>query len=264
MPGHLVIDEAEALVVRQLYRWPIDEQRTVRQILKRLAAGPWRPRCGKRLWSNSVVHRILCDPVDTGTAYTNRYSFVPPLRPRSRGPRAHENSCRRPRPREEWIGVGVPALIDEQTHQQALAQLRRNSALSFRNNTRNDYLLRCLLSCGTCGLAMFGISHHATGRRPQYRYYQCHGKDCVCRDRDRRCPRRPVKADELEAAVWGQVKQLLNDPSTLLNQFEAAAQQADDEATDARPADQKWEAQLRRLDREEQRLLDAYQAEVID
>jgi site-specific DNA recombinase len=264
VPGHLVVDEAEADVVRMLCRWLIDEQMTVRQILKRLAAGPWRPRCGRRLWSAAVVHRILSDPAYTGTAYVNRYAFAPPRRPRSRGPRTYENTCRRPRPREEWVAVPVPAIIDEPTHQHALAQLRRNSVLSFRNNTRNDYLLRCLLTCRTCGLAMFGITHHATDRRPQYRYYQCHGKDCVARDRERRCPRRPVKAEELDAAVWGHVQQLLRDPETLLAQFEAFARQADDGAADSRAAGQKWEARLRQLDREEQRLLDAYQAEVID
>jgi site-specific DNA recombinase len=40
VPGHLVIDEEEAAVVRLLYRWLIDKQMTMRQILKRLAAGP--------------------------------------------------------------------------------------------------------------------------------------------------------------------------------------------------------------------------------
>ena len=40
VPGHLEIDEAEAAVVRMLYRWLIDERMTVRQIIKRLAAGP--------------------------------------------------------------------------------------------------------------------------------------------------------------------------------------------------------------------------------
>jgi site-specific DNA recombinase len=264
VPAHLVIDDAEAEVVRALYRWLIDERMTVRQILKRLAAGPWRPRCGRRLWSSAVVHRILSDPVYTGMAYTNRYAFVPPRRPRSRGPRTYENTCRRPRPREEWIGIPVPAIIDGPTHRQALEQLRRNSALSFRNNTRNDYLLRCLLTCRTCGLAMFGVTHHATDRQPEHRYYQCHGKDRVVRDRDHRCPRRAVKADELEAAVWGHIKQLLNDPAMLLEQFEAFARQADDKAADSRAAEQKWEARLRQLDREEQRLLDAYQAEALD
>ena len=111
---------------------------------------------------------------------------------------------------------------------------------------------------------MFGITQHATENRRQYRYYQCHGKDCVARDRDQRCPRRPVKAHELEAAVWEHVQELLNDPATLLKQFETLARQAEAQKVNEKAEDQKWEAQLRRLDREEQRLLDAYQAEAID
>jgi site-specific DNA recombinase len=264
VPGHLLIDEAEAEVVRMLHRWLIDEHMTLRQILKRLAAGPWRPRCGRRLWSSAVVHRILSDPVYTGTGYHNRYTFHVPRRPRTHGSRSGQPTCRRPRPREEWIAIPVPAIIDEQAHQQALAQLARNSVLSFRNNTRNDYLLRCLLTCQTCGLAMFGVTHHATESRPEYRYYQCQGKDCVCRDREQSCPRRRVKAGELEAAVWEHVEGLLNDPATLLEQFEAFARQADTQKTNDRAEEKKWEGQLRRLAREEQRLLDAYQAEVID
>ena len=92
VPGHLEIDEAEAAVVRMLYRWLIDERMTVRQILKRLAAGPWRPRNGKRLWSNTVVHRILSDPLYAGTAYANRSRARRRRRkPRTAGPR---RACR--------------------------------------------------------------------------------------------------------------------------------------------------------------------------
>src|SRR5581483_3344464 len=251
VPGHLVIDEAEAEVVRLMYRWLIDEGMTVRQILKRLAAGPWRPRCGRRLWSNAVVHRILSDPVYTGTGYHNRYAFEAPRRPRKPGPRSGERTCRRPRPREEWVAVPVPAIIDEQTHQQAAAQLARNAALSFRNNTRHDYLLRCLLTCKTCGFAMFGLTYPAAGSQPAYRYYKCHGKDCASRDRDRPCPQNLAKADELDAAVWGHVEGLLNDPTTLLEQFEVYAQQAEAQKTSERAEEDKWAAQLRRLDREE-------------
>lgn len=229
VPGHLVIDEAEAFVVRMLYRWLIDEQMTVRQILKRLAAGPWRPRCGRRLWSNAVAHRLLSDPVYTGTGYHNRYSFDVPRRPRVRGPRSGERTCRRPRPREEWIAIPVPAIVDERTHQQAKTQLERNSVLSFRNNKRHDYLLRCLLTCKNCGLAMFGITCPASGDKPPHRYYKCHGKDCASRDRDQPCPQGRAKADELDSAVREHIKGLLNDPATLLEQFQACAREADDQ-----------------------------------
>jgi site-specific DNA recombinase len=259
VPGHLEVDEAEAAVVRLMYGWLIDEQMTLRQILKRLSEGPWRPRCGRRLWAATVVHRILSDPLYAGTAYANRCTAVETKRPRTPGPPGRLN-CRRPRPRSEWIAIPVPPIVDDPTHQRALAQLERNAALSFRNNARHEYLLRCLLTCRTCGLAMFGVVHHAAEGRPSRRYYKCHGKDCVCRDRDRRCPQAATKAEDLEAAVWGHIKQLLGDPATLLAQFEEQARQADAAADDG----PKLEAQLRRLDREEQRLIDAYQAEAID
>jgi site-specific DNA recombinase len=264
VPGHLEVDEAEAAVVRMLYRGLIDERMTVRRILQRLAAGPWRPRNGKRLWSHSGVHRIRSDPLSTGTAYAHRHVFVVPRKPRSTGPRAGLPTCRKPRPREGWVPIPVPAIIDEITHQHASDRLARNAVLSFRNDTRNDYLLRCLLTCRTCGLAMCGITTSGAGGRRQYRDYTCHGKDTVARDRACRCPQARTQVEELDTAVWDHVKRLLNDPATLAAQFEERARQAEALDADAQAAGQKWEAQLRRLDREEQRLLDAYQAEAID
>jgi site-specific DNA recombinase len=264
VPGHLEIDEDEAAVVRMLYRWLIDERMTVRQIIKRLAAGPWRPRNGKRIWSNAVVHRILSDPLYAGTAYANRYEHVAPHKPRSTGPRAGTPTCRKPRPREEWIPVPVPAIIDAATYQDASEQLARNSALSFRNNTRNDYLLRCLLTCRTCGFAMCGVTSSGAGGRRQHRYYICHGKDTLARDRSRPCPQPRTRVEELDAAVWDHVRRLLDDPATLAAQFEEQARQAEALDAGADAASQKCEALLRRLDREEQRLIDAYQAEAID
>lgn len=262
-PGRLEIDEAEAELVRLLYRWLLEERMTIRQILKRLNCGPWRPRSGKACWSAAVVHRVLSDPLYTGTAYTNRYSFVPPAKPRRRGPRCGENTSRRPRPREEWIAIPIPPIIDPIMHEQAQEQLRRNAALSFRHNTRYSYLLRCLLTCRSCGLAMFGVTHRATARQPQRRYYKCHGKDCLSAAREQPCPQRMAKAEELEAAVWGHVRQLLSDPEALVAQFQSFAQQAEAGGARERVEAEKLQGLLRRLGREEERLLDAYQAGVI-
>jgi site-specific DNA recombinase len=100
VPGHLVVDETEAELVRMLYGWLIEERMTVRQILKRLNTGPWLPRSGGSRWSASVVHRILSDPTYAGTAYANRYRYVAPERPRGRGPRSGENTSRKLRPKK--------------------------------------------------------------------------------------------------------------------------------------------------------------------
>lgn len=265
VPGHLVVDDAEAELVRMLYAWLIEERMTIRQILKRLNFGPWRPRSGNRRWSPSTVHHILADPVYTGVAYANRYRYVPPKKPRqTRGPHAQENSCRQLKPEEEWIPIPVPAIIDQETYERARAQLARNATLSFRNNTKHSYLLRCLLTCGTCGLAMFGRTEKAATTRLERRYYTCHGKDCILSAREQPCPQRPVKAEELEKAVWDHVAQLLSDPSQLLAQFQSFAQAAVDGDEGERAEAQKLQARIERLGREESRLIDAYQAEVID
>ena len=263
VPAHLEIDDAEAAVVRQLHRWPVDERMPVRQILKRLAAGPVRPRSGKRPWSNSVVHSILSDPVYTGTGYANRHVFVVPRKPRSTGPRAGTPTRRQRRPREERIPIRVPAIIDEATYQDSQSQPARNSALSSRDNARNEYLLGCLLTCRACGPAMFGVTRYDGSKRREYRCYTRHDKDTVMRDRACRCVQSPAKVDELDTAVWGHVKALLEEPAALAARSEELAK-VSEAKDDGRAAVQRWEAQLQRLGREERRLLDAYQAEVID
>ena len=264
VPGHLVVDETEAEFVRMLYQWLIEEQMTIRQIVKRLNEGPWTTRSGRKAWSSSTVHHILSDPVYTGTAYANRYRFVPPKKRRKPArPGASVNSCRQPRPREEWIPISVPALIDQETAVLAQTQLGKNSALSFRNNTKHSYLLRCLLTCKTCGLAMFGTTYKATKRNSNRTYYKCHGKDPILSARDSRCPQGTVKATELEAAVWGHVCTLLRDPDRLVEKFEQFASEVNEGDHRETALRQQRERHLNRLQGQEQRLIDAYQMEII-
>jgi site-specific DNA recombinase len=260
VPGHLVIDETEAELVRMLHGWLVEERMTVRQITKRLNEGPWFPRSGRHPWSPSVVHSILSNPIHAGTTYANRYRYVPPEKPKKgRGPRSGENTCRKQRPEEEWIPIPVPAIVDEETHRRAQEQLERNAKLSFRNNKKYSYLLRCLLSCESCGLAMYGVTNKATARQAERRKYQCGGKDPILSAREHRCTQTPAKAGELEEAVWEHVKDLMRDPDRLLAQFEDFARSAsENEEEDAQTKE--FEGHLKRLCREEARLVDAYQA----
>ena len=87
VPARLVVDEAEAAMVRHLYAWVLEESLTIRQCMKRLNAGPWVTRAGRKLWSSSVVHHILTDPVYIGTAYANRFEYAVPKAPRRRSQR---------------------------------------------------------------------------------------------------------------------------------------------------------------------------------
>ena len=188
-----------------------------------------------------------------------------PRKPRSAGPRAGAPTCRQPRPREEWIPIPVPAIIDEATHQDASDQLARNSALSFRNNTRNDYLLRCLLTCRTCGLAMCGVTTQRGRRAAPAPLLQV----------PRQGHRGPGPGAPLPAAAGPRSRSSTRPSgatssgcSTTRPRWPRSSRSwpgrpdaqdagAARRARSGRPSSQ-------RLDREEQRLLDAYQAEAID
>ncbi|MBV1800394.1 recombinase family protein [Siccirubricoccus sp. G192] len=165
MPARLVVDEAEAAMVRQLYAWVLEDGLTIRQCTKRLNASPWVTRSGRKQWAPSVVHHILTDPVYAGTAYANRFDYVVPKSPRRRSRRSAERSSRRPRPPEQWIAIAVPPLVDHQTKERVSAMLARNAATAFRRNKKHDYLLRCLLKCGRCGLGLHGCYFPAQGGR---------------------------------------------------------------------------------------------------
>lgn len=261
--GYLVLDEAEAEFIQMVYGWFVNEQMTIRQLLKRLNHSQWRPRSGKPLWSASVIHRILSDPIYTGTAYANRYHYVKAKKPRTiPGPHSPERPCRQLRAREEWIAISVPAIIDQPTFELAQAQLAHNAKLSFRNNTKYRYLLRCLLSCKTCGLAMFGRTIKAGVHQAESSYYLCHGKDLVVRDLKTRCTQPRTRANELEQVIWEQVRKLLEDRKPLVQQFQQFSQQADLNDSPQLNEISKVAAQLKRLDNEEKRLIDAYQAEI--
>ena len=111
---------------------------------------------------------------------------------------------------------------------------------------------------------MFGTTHRATERQPERRYYKCAGKDPIFSARGHICTRRTVTCAELEAAVWGHIVALLQEPARLLAQFQHQARLAT-EGTEAERAEaERLRARLERLKREEARLLDAYQAGVIE
>ena len=76
----------------------------------------------------------------------------------------------------EFAGQGItvntipPTIVD--------TPMARNAAVATRHNTRNFYLLRCLLTCQRCGRAMVGASY-PDGGRGRLRYYKCCGREPI-------------------------------------------------------------------------------------
>jgi site-specific DNA recombinase len=146
-PQHLVTNETEAAVVRQIYRWCVEEQLSSYAIHQRLTAHGVPPRkSSPRGWAQSRVIEILRDSIYKGEAYYNRTQPGDVRRPyglrglKDRHPGNGQGRTRRPQ--TDWIPVRVPALIDPETWEQAQAQLVRNRERAQRHNTQHRYLLR--------------------------------------------------------------------------------------------------------------------------
>ena len=262
-PQQLVIYEAEAEVVRQVYRWLVEEQLSSYAIARRLTERGVPTRSGHpRRWEQSTVIGLVHNSVYTGQAFTNRMTSVDAQRPsRQHGFKDLRPGNRRGRglrPREEWIAVRVPALIDPETWGLAQAQLARNRERSPRHNTRHAYLLRGLLVCGRCGRRLVGYWGHPTDTGGRY----------VCSARSPRsapwhCDGPSVAARRIEAQVWAYVRGLLGDPELLKARYLAG--QADPTVDGRALLEQaRLTRKIQALGREVQRLIDAYQQEVIE
>jgi site-specific DNA recombinase len=259
-PQHLVINEDEAEVVRLIYRWCVEEQLSCYAIHQRLTAQGVRPRKARHgRWAPSSIGEILRDSLYKGEAYYNRTQpaeIRQPYGPRGRKDRVPSNSQgRTQRPPSEWIAVMVPAIIDPETWERAQSQLRQNLERAQRNTTPRRYLLRSLLVCGRCGRRMVGSWSKQGGRYlcairyPRYAPGACTG--------------RSLSAATIEQTVWEHVQALLADPEVLRQQYE---QGHGDPAVDVRAEHERarLERKLTALEREKTRLVDAYQAEVIE
>ena len=259
-PSNLVINEAEAEIVRMIFRWLIDEQLSTYQINKRLNELGVRTRRGKERWCGGTIINLLRNPIYTGSYYYNKRQHVPAKRRNMPGdaPSRKHNSSRVTRPREEWIAIEVPSIIDQETWELAREQLQRNKERAPRNNKKHDYLLKGLLVCGRCQLRMLG---HAGDPVRRKRRYLCSRKGTLHAG-PKPCPNRTVLAETIEALVWQSVSELLRTPQLLIEQYQL--RQEPGYGTPQQQEQQRIERRLATLRREDQRLIDAYQSGVIE
>jgi len=262
-PGQLLINEAEAEVARNLFAWLINEQLSTCQITKRLNQAGIRTRHGLSYWAPQTIAQIVRNTVYKGVFHYNKNQYVAPQQrqiqklPADKGPSTPFSSRVR-RPREEWIAIPAPALIDEQTWELAQAQLQINRERAGRNNKQHDYLLRSLLVCGHCQVRMTGRA--GSRLKPQIRYY-CPRQSSLRAPLDP-CPGRSLAGPLIEDLVWHSVKELLRDPQLLVEQYQL--RQGQDYGTPQQQEQERLERRLTALKGEEQRLLDAFQAGLIE
>jgi site-specific DNA recombinase len=267
LPPRVAVHPEQAAVVQEMFQWLIHEQLTTRQIVKCLNTRKIPTRTGQnQVWHAASVRSILTNSIYTGHGYYNKTKTgVPRKDTRRKFSARKDNYAREKRPPEEWVPITAPAIVSVQTFAKAQEQLQRNQAKARRayQPTSQRYLLRTLVRCGHCQLHMQATQQRSVCKRYTYVYYQCAGKDPVTAGRAQRCPARLVRADRLDALVWTLVRELLQQPQAILQEYALWQQVRQGQQGQFQDQLERVDTQRHNLERQLQRLIDAYQQEVL-
>src|SRR5215213_8182979 len=128
----------------------------------------------------------------------------------------------------------VPAIVSVEQWEAAQQALQRNLRFSPRN-TRRQYLLRGLMTCGLCGLTYTG-AYWSRVDGSESLYYRCNGRTQgrgLYGKQAQLCPSSGVSG-EIESLVWADIDGFLRNPGDVIEELVSLAQQKDDEAVDIR------------------------------
>ena len=256
-PAAVRVEPSEAALVVQMFGSYLEPRVTLYQLAKRLTDLGVATPTGKPRWNAASVRGILRNPAYAGRAQTNRTRVTPARQRKSPLLPVGPGESHAPRPPEEWIEVPVPQIVSGETFAQVQAKLDTNQQTAARN-TRHAYLLRALVSCGTCRLGCLARQNPAG-----YQYYLCRGHtDALRAARGQRCTARYIPAGRLDELVWGDLCALLTDPAQAGRELGRARSGAW-LPQELQARQQTVARALGQLQRQQQRLLDAYLAEVV-
>ena len=262
-PASYAVIDAEACVVRQVYEHYTMAGWSIGAITRWLTDHGVATRKPGTRWERSMVWAMLRNPAYRGTACFGKTRVAPRQRGtralRARGGLTTRNSANHERPREEWIEIPVPALIDEPTFARAQELLHENKVRS-RRRTIAPSLVQGLVSCRRCGYALSRASTRSSARL--IHYYRCIGSDGWRHLGGPRCDTRPVRQDLLDQIVWTEVIRLLEDPALIQHELDrrlAAARAADP----TKQREQTVQRDLVRVGKSIERVLTAYQEDLL-
>jgi site-specific DNA recombinase len=207
--GQREIEPYQAEVVRRIFR-RFAETRSFYAVAKELdddgvpafRGGRWYPLTIRNMLLNeSYAGRLLFGRTKWATRRNGSGR-------KTRGPT--------PRPAEEWIEIpgASPRIVDESLWHR-VQEILKDSERKPKQTAIRIYRLRGRLKCSACGSAMVGRTMTSKGR--EYRYYGC--RHIYDRRTGHDCSARYVRAEQLEAGIWREVRRVLADPAVVLNEL---------------------------------------------
>lgn len=226
----LVINEAEAKVVRKIYRWLVDERLSLLEVERRMnqlkVPAPYSTKIVARethnYWYKRTIGRILTNEVYTGTFYYRKYK-----RPFNNLTSITDKG--RLRPKDEWVEMQTPPIVSKEMFEAAKRQLTHNREFAKRNKKR-DYLYTKIIYCSRCGHKMFGGFQppkknwaHADGRY----YHGIYRKDDAV-GTSKRCEWCPQYSEARLEPIWECLKEVLKNPKNMLAPLAKYVYKSDD------------------------------------
>lgn len=211
------VNPEEARILKYIFEWvaygdettgglPVGATTVARKLTELKVPSPFVIRCPKAKkrktpiyqWSVTAVLGIVRNPVYcAGIWYYNKSQ--------------RQNGATIKMPKDQWIGVSVPTIIEPELWRAANHQLDLNSSRSLRPH--HPYLLTARVTCAVCGRNMTGTTsdkgtyfYLCSGYHPRNHAYK--REDC--------CKTRYVNASALEGLVWNWLYELFSNPEQVI------------------------------------------------
>lgn len=263
-PAFYEVVPQQAAVVKQVFTWYTTESKTIAGIVKELNEQGVSPARGGACWERTTVWGMLKNPAYQGKACYGKTKIAQQrkrtkkLRERG-GPAPHFGSSVSV-PRDQWIEIKVPALIEEETFEWAQQKLEENRQRAKRR-TKEPSLLQSLLVCEHCGYALYRTSTQTRSKK-KISYYRCIGSDNYRFTTGRICDRSPLRVDMLDDLVWRHLMDLLESPELVKAEIQRRKQRAMKKQL-TRTLQEDLKREIARLESQMNKLLDAYQEDLL-
>ena len=246
----LAINEAEAAVIRQVYRWYIDEGYGSARIAAMLNEQGVRTKRDCQ-WSQNAVCRILSNELYTGKIINGKQEIADFLT----GRRAEKDES-------EWMVVDKPGLriIEPETFERA-QQVMKSRGRAFkvdRERQSNKYLFSTLIKCKECGWSFRRI---VRTYKNTYVRWACSGHNGNGADS---CPNAvTLDEDDLAATLQSYFSELLRSKKNVrqyvVNEFQRVYRAKDENAN----YEKELSARLAKLQKTRQKYMDLYADDLI-
>ncbi len=257
------IIEEEAEIVKKVYKLYIEEGLSINAIARWLNDHDVPTRRKISRWERSTIWAMLRNPAYKGTACfgktkkTERKKITRPLR--QKGGFSSRCSANYERPKDEWIEIPVPAIIEEEAFLRAAEKLEENKRYA-KKRTKEPTLLQGILVCNQCGYAYYRTSTR-TSKRKIY-YYRCLGSDDYRYTNGRVCHTKPIRQDYLDEVIWKQIINLLKNPRLIRSEIKRRIKTLQA----SNPTKQRKDVLCKKIKKAEktiEKLLDAYQEDLL-